>query len=162
MSTVTKQLKNVQGAIARDHLAELLKGGFAPVVILLREFHYNKTDHMLDGLPFSTWSLLEHMRWRQRILLCFMKDPDSHQNVWPEPYWPDNPVPESESTWNKAIDSFEQDLSEVIAIVRDENTALFAEQGNGKSIYWAAVAILQHNAYHIGQIKAIGRQLGVW
>ncbi|ELR73546.1 hypothetical protein C900_02631 [Fulvivirga imtechensis AK7] len=146
----------------RDHLAELLKGGFAPVVILLREFHYNKTDYMLDGLPFSTWSLLEHMRWRQLILLRFMNDPQNHHNVWPDPYWPDNPVPANEGAWNDAIDSFEQNLNEVIAIVKNRNTHLFGPQKNGKSIYWAAVAILQHNAYHIGQIKAIGRQLGVW
>ena len=38
----------------RGHLTELLRGGFAPVVILLREFHFDKAGIVLgchDHLP---------------------------------------------------------------------------------------------------------------
>lgn len=55
--------------LLRSHLTELLRGGFAPVVILLREFHVEKAGIVLDGLPFSAYSLLEHMLHRQRVLL---------------------------------------------------------------------------------------------
>lgn len=40
----------------REQLTDLLKGGFAPVVILLREFHYDKTGIVLPGLHFSAFS----------------------------------------------------------------------------------------------------------
>jgi len=36
----------------RQQLVEFSKGGFAPNVILLREFHYEKAGEMLDGLHF--------------------------------------------------------------------------------------------------------------
>lgn len=149
-------------SLVRNQLAELLKGGFAPIVILLREFHDDKTGIVLDGLPFSAWSLLEHMCQRQLTLLKFMKEPDNHQQVWPEAYWPENPVPDSRQAWHDAIASFENDLEEMIQIVKNPDSRLYEVQANGKTLSWAAMTNLHHNAYTIGQIKAIGRQLGVW
>lgn len=146
----------------RKDLAELLTGGFAPTVILLREFHFDKTGVVLEGLPYSVWCLLEHMHRRQALFLDFMRNPGRVQNLWPDAYWPDSSSPGSEVAWSEAVSGFERDLREIITIVENPATPLFEEQANGKSIFWAAVANLQHNAYHIGQIKAIGRQLGVW
>nr|WP_236587735.1 hypothetical protein [Marivirga aurantiaca] len=139
----------------------MLKGGFAPVVNLLREFDYHKSGIVMDGLPFSVWSLLEHMRHRQHIMLDFIKHPKK-QELWPNAYWPENPVPENEQAWLNAINSFEKDLKEMISLVKKPETQLFEIQENGKTIYFAALTNLHHNAYTIGQIKAIGRQLGVW
>lgn len=146
----------------RHNLVELLKGGFAPVVILLREFHFDKTGIVLDGLHFSAYSLLGHMHKRQVTLLNFMKDPKANSDVWPEAHWPQNFQPESEETWNKAIADFEENLEEMISIVKNPETDLFEQHENSQTLFWAAVANLQHNGYHIGQIKAVGRQLGVW
>lgn len=146
----------------RNHLLELLRGGFAPVVILLREFRSDNAGIVLEGLHFSAWSLLRHMMHRQQILLNFMKDPEKNPNIWPEPYWPQDHIPKNEAEWKNTIEKFEKDLEEIIIIVRNPETNLHANTSNGKSLFWAAVANLQHNAYHIGQIKAVGRQLGVW
>lgn len=148
--------------LVREQLTELLRGGFAPVVILLREFHYDKTGMVLDGLHFSAWSLLGHMHNRQITLLSFMKDPANNLQVWPEARWPENHVPESEQAWHEAINRFENDLEEMIHIVNDPESRLFEVQENGKTLSWAAMTILHHNSYHIGQLKTIGRQLGVW
>ena len=155
-------IKKETDTILREQFVELLKGGFAPVVILLREFHFNKAGIALNGLPFSAWSLLEHMRHRQKILLQFMKEPENHPDVWPEAHWPQNPVPENEEAWKESINSFEQDLEEIIRIVKDPERNLYAVHGNGKTLSWAAMTTFHHNAYTIGQVKAIGRQLGVW
>lgn len=146
----------------RDHLVELLRGGFAPVVILLREFHFDKAGIVLDGLPFSAYSLLEHMRHRQGVLLHFMKNPQGNSDTWPDAYWPDNPVPQSEEVWLQAIATFEQELEEMIQLVKHPETDFFQSDEHGKTICWAAMTTFHHNAYTIGQIKAVGRQLGVW
>ena len=145
----------------REELVELLKGGFAPVVILLREFDYKKAGIVLDGLHFSAWGLLEHMRWRQLIFLEMLQY-DNNQDLWPEPYWPENNQLQSQEQWNHHIDMFEHDLQEIIDIISNPETDLFNPMENGKSAFWVAVATLQHNGYHIGQMKALGRQLGVW
>lgn len=144
------------------YLPELLRGGFAPVVILLREFHFEKAGVVLDGLHFSAWSLLRHMMHRQKIFLEFMQNPGQDINLWPEAYWPQDFEPGSEEDWNNTVESFEEDLEKIIEIILIRKNDLYEIRSNGKSLYWAAIANLQHNAYHIGQIKAIGRQLGVW
>lgn len=143
-------------------LSELLSGGFAPLVILLREYRYEQTGIVLDGLPFSAYSLLEHMRHRQHVLLRFMKNPEGQVDVWPDAYWPGNPVPVHKQAWEESIGAFEKDLREMIEIVNHPDTDLFEVHANGKTISWAAMTSFHHNAYTIGQIKAIGRQLGVW
>ena len=148
--------------LIKETLADLLKGGFAPNVILLREFHFDKTGIVLDGLHFSAYSLLGHMAARQAALLQFMKDPKNNPDVWGDAHWPQNFQPESEKAWYGAIDSFERELQEMIELVQQPETQLYKVQDNGKTIYWAAMANLHHNGYHIGQMKAVGRQLGVW
>lgn len=146
----------------REQFVEFLKGGFAPNVILLREFSYDKAGVILDGLHFSGWILLGHIRGRQKVLLDFMKDPENNSDVWPEAHWPDNYQPENREEWDKEIDKFERELQEVIDLVKNKSIPIFANQSNGKNRSWAAMTILHHTGYHIGQLKTIGRQLGVW
>ena len=146
----------------QNHLVELLRGGFAPVVILLREFHFDKAGIVLDGLPFSAYSLLEHMRHRQRVLLDFIRDPRGNSDTWPDAYWPTDPIPQNEAVWLQGIATFEQELEEMIQIIQNSESDLFQVHKNGKTLVWAAMTTFHHNAYTIGQIKAVGRQLGVW
>jgi hypothetical protein len=146
----------------RAYLSELLQGGFAPNVILWREFHYDKAGIVLDGLHFSAWILLGHVAARQGALLRFMQDPLNHPQVWEDAYWPENPVPASEPAWQEAINHFEAELNEMIRIVQNPASPLFEVQPNGKTLAWAALTALHHNGYHTGQLKTIGRQLGVW
>lgn len=148
--------------IVRAQLVELLKGGFAPNVILLREFKYDKAGVILDGLHFSAWILLGHIRARHQTLLNFMKAPADNPEVWPDAHWPENHVPQNEQEWNQAIDAYAAELDEMIQLVQNPETDLFAVQPNGETRSWAALTTLHHTGYHIGQLKTIGRQLGVW
>lgn len=148
--------------LLREQFLDLLTGGFAPVVILLREYDFDKTGTVLPGLHFSAFSLLGHMRRRQQQLLRFMKDPEGNPNVWDDAHWPQRYAPETEAEWQAEISGFEQELQQVIALVQHTDIDLYTVHSNGKTISWAAMALFHHNGYHIGQMKALGRQLGVW
>jgi hypothetical protein len=128
----------------------------------LREFSFDKAGVLLDGLHFSAWVLLGHLHLRHNTLLRFMQNPTNHAEVWPEAPWPENHVPESEQEWHKAIDAYARDLEAMIRLVEDPACRLFDVQPNGKTRAWAVLTALHHTAYHIGQLKTIGRQLGVW
>ncbi|WP_439883493.1 hypothetical protein ACSX1A_10020 [Pontibacter sp. MBLB2868] len=154
--------ENEVESLVREQLIELLKGGFAPNIILLREFDHSKAGIILEGLHFSAWNLLGHIRGRQLTLLKFMKDPENNLNVWPDAPWPENNSTVSEQEWNDAVSTFEDELNEMIHLVNDTSTDLFTIQSNGKTLSWAAMTSLHHTAYHMGQLKTIGRQLGVW
>lgn len=145
----------------REQLAGLLWGGFAPNIILLREFDHRKAGVILDGLHFSAWILLGHIRARHNTFLQFMKHPEKEIDLWPKAQWPENHQPGKEE-WNKVIDEYEAELNEMIALVKDPEIPLFERQSNGRNFSWAAMTVLHHTGYHIGQLKTIGRQLGVW
>ena len=102
------------------------------------------------------------MRERQRVLLNFIKDPENISEVWEDAHRPENHQPESREEWLHAIEGFSEELEEVIMLIKQPDIDLFSIQPNGKSIHWAAMAVLHHNAYHIGQLKTVGRQVGVW
>ncbi|MCX2738984.1 hypothetical protein [Pontibacter anaerobius] len=159
---IPQQTTQEIAGLVREQLVEMLEGGFAPNVILLREFDFKKAGIILDGLHFSAWILLGHIRARQQTLLQFMKHPEQDIDVWPDAHWPENHQPASEQEWNEAIDAYAQELEEVIVLVKAPATDLFKVQPNGKTRSWAAITILHHTGYHIGQLKTIGRQLGVW
>ena len=91
-----------------------------------------------------------------------MKDPDNNPDVWPEAPWPENHTPATEQVWLTAIASYEKDLADMIALVQNYSYPLLQVQKNGKTFSWAAMTALHHTGYHIGQLKTIGRQLGVW
>ena len=146
----------------REQLAELLWGGFAPNIILLREFDYKKTGVILDGLHFSAWILLGHIRARHNTFLQFMKQPEKEIDMWPQAPWPENHQPQSREEWDKAIDEYEAELKEMINLIKDPKFPLFEKQANGRNFSGAAMTVLHHTGYHIGQLKTIGRQLGVW
>lgn len=148
--------------ILRAQLVEFLTGGFAPYVILLREFDHRKAGIILEGLHFSAWILLGHIRNRHSALLKFIAAPKKHGTVWKEAYWPKNHNPNDRNEWDQAINEFERELEQMINIVSDPATDLFKIQQNGKTVSWAVMAAFHHTGYHIGQLKTIGRQLGVW
>lgn len=151
-----------QDKILRSQLVELLKGGFAPNVILLREFSAEKAGIILEGLHFSAWILLGHIQARQKVLLNFIKAPDSNPGVWPDAEWPENQKSISSEEWENKITEFEKDLDEFILHIQDKEIPLLKLYKNGKTVSWAALTAIHHTGYHIGQLKAIGRQLGVW
>ena len=155
-------LNNENEVLLRQQLVELLEGGFAPNAVLLREFDHKKAGVILEGLHFSAWVLLGHIRARQQVLYDFMKAPEENREVWPEAHWPQNYEPKSREEWEEAISSYEEELKKVIALIKDPKKQLFRIWSNGKSISWAAITLLHHTGYHVGQLKAIGRQLGVW
>ncbi|HET8885760.1 MAG TPA: hypothetical protein VFM70_05335 [Salinimicrobium sp.] len=146
----------------RAQLIELLKGGFAPNVLLLKEFDYKKSGIILDGLHFSAWTLLGHIRTRQKALSDFILDPENHNEIWEEAYWPQNYQPSTKAEWEKEIGKYEIELQEVIKVIENPETPLFKVQKNGETISGAAMILLHHTGYHIGQLKTIGRQMSIW
>ena len=83
---------------------------------------------------------------------------------WPEDYWPKEKAPADEKAWDKSVRAFKQDLKEMVALVRDEKTDLFAKipHGDGQTILREALLIADHNAYHVGQLVLLRILLGAW
>jgi len=118
------------------------------------------------GFDHSAWELLEHMRRAQHDLLDFCINPRYvHTLDWPDDYWPAKAAPPSPSAWTKSIDDFTSDRDQLKQLVRNSSVDLSAKVPTGKpeqTYLRSILLVIDHNAYHLGQLVAVRRALGSW
>ena len=118
------------------------------------------------GFEHSPWQLLEHMRLAQKDLLDFCLNARYEQVLaWPDDYWPPSPSPPSPAAWEASVKDFKADRERVKHLVSDAAVDLFATvpTGQGAQTYLRAILlVVDHNAYHLGQLVAVRRALGIW
>ena len=153
-------------AALRKHLIDVLKGGSAHVQFMdaLEGFPPNKRGTFAPGLPHTGWQLLEHSRIAQWDILEFSRNPKHVSPGFPEGYWPKTPGPPADAEWDKSVQSFQHDLNEMIELVKNPRTDLFAKipHGDNQTILREALVLADHNAYHLGQLVDLRRALGTW
>jgi hypothetical protein len=117
------------------------------------------------GFEHTPWQLLEHLRIALDDLVDFAVNPVYvHHRAWPDDYWPKQPAP-SEQEWNDSVTAFRGALSRLQQIARDPAIDLLSPVPTGKATQTHLrnlLLALDHNAYHVGQIVALRRALGVW
>jgi uncharacterized damage-inducible protein DinB len=116
------------------------------------------------GFPHSPWELVEHMRLTQRDILDFCRNPKYEEPVWPDDYWPPSAEPPSARAWDDCIAAFREDRAALEALAADESIDLFSTipHGTGQTFIREILLVADHNAYHLGQLVAVRRQLGAW
>ncbi len=150
----------------RQHVLYLLRGGGA---------HLNFEKAIADlpahlrgvkpaGAPFTSWTLLEHLRIAQWDILEFSRDAKHVSPDWPRGYWPASDAPADETAWEKSLAAFRSDLKAMEKLVANPKTDLYAKipHGDGQTILREALLVADHNAYHIGQLVLLRRLLGAW
>jgi uncharacterized damage-inducible protein DinB len=117
-----------------------------------------------DGLAWSCWQLVEHLRITQRDILEFCIDPAYEERKWPDDYWPQGAAPESAEQWERSLREFAQDRDQLMRLAKDPASDLFAPipHGTGQTLLRELILVIDHNAYHIGQLIAVRRILGAW
>lgn len=117
------------------------------------------------GFEHSPWQLLEHMRLAQKDILDFCANPKYvHELKWPDDYWPTEPAPPGATAWDNSLASFKNEREQLKQLVR-HTPDLFAlvPTGKGHQTYIRAIVLVtDHNAYHLGQLVAVRRALGIW
>jgi hypothetical protein len=116
------------------------------------------------GLPHSPWELLEHLRFTQRDILDFCRDPGYVEPAWPADYWPGDPAPPDEAAWDRSVGAFRDDLAALRRLAEDASVELVAEIPHGAGQTWLRELLLvaDHNTYHVGQLVLVRRLLGAW
>jgi uncharacterized damage-inducible protein DinB len=118
------------------------------------------------GFEHSPWQLLEHLRLAQKDLLAFAVDAKYvHALEWPQDYWPTLPTPPNAAAWDDSIADFNADRERLKELIQDSRVDLFAlvPTGTGQQTYLRDIfLVIDHNAYHIGQVVAVRRALGIW
>jgi hypothetical protein len=150
----------------RNHLMRLLDWGDAHADFerVVAHLPAHTQGVRPEGLPYSLWQLLEHMRLSQADILDFCRNPQYRQPAWPAGYWPRTEAPPSPDAWERSADAFRADRQALIEMVADPGLDLFAEieHGEGQTYLREVLLAADHGAYHLGEMVAIRRLLGVW
>ena len=147
----------------REHLLSLLSEGNAHVSFddFVAHFPADSCGNSIQGLPYTAWQVLEHMRIAQWDILEFCRDAKHASPNWPDGYWPKPREVGNATLWNESVEKFRGDLKEMEELISDSSTDLFAKSpyGDGQTILREALLVADHNAYHLGVLVAIGRMM---
>lgn len=150
----------------REQLVQTILGGHAHATFedVVRDFPPDRAGTRPKGCPYSAWELLEHMRIAQNDILRFSKSADYVSPKWPEGYWPQTPGPADPADWEKSIRAFRRDRRAFEALLEDPRQNLNKKfpWGEGQTLLREALLIVDHNAYHVGQLLLVRRLLGLW
>src|SRR5689334_952697 len=157
---------NTNDKSLREHVINLLESSDAHTDFdaAFKKIPYELQWKRPKGVDHSAWELLEHMRIAQWDIVEFTRDPNHKSPSFPDGYWPKSPTPPDEKAWDKSVKSFHADLKVMVEIVRDKSNDLFAtiSHGDGQTILREALMLADHNAYHLGQLVQLRKQLGAW
>jgi hypothetical protein len=150
----------------REQLVALLKGGGAHVQFTdaIEGFPEAKRGSYVQGLPHTGWQLLEHSRIAQWDILEFSRNASHVSPDFPDGYWPKTPGPPNEEAWEDSVAGFKRDLREMIRLVENPRTDLYAKiaHGDGQNVLREALVLADHNSYHLGQLVNLRQALGSW
>ncbi len=150
----------------RSHLARLLtwQDAHAAFEAAVHDLAPALRGVQPPAAPYSAWQLLEHLRLTQFDILDFCRNPSYTERRWPDDYWPDSAKPPDERAWDQSIAGYLQDRAELVRIAQDPGLDLFATipHGSGQTYLRELLLVADHNAYHIGELVLVRRQLGAW
>ena len=147
----------------REHLLYVLRGEGAHVTFedFVGSFSSELCGQPLEGLPYTAWQVLEHMRIAQWDILEFSRNPKHVSPKWPEGYWPAKEQGGTPELWQETISKFRDDLKEMENLVADSSKDLLAKipHGTGQTVLREALLVADHNSYHLGALVVMGRIL---
>ena len=125
----------------------------------------DKRGARADGFEHSPWQLIEHIRIAQDDILDFCVNPNyEHTRTWPDDYWPKEPAPPSERAWTESLASSNRSRDALKRLANETGslTALVPTGKNNQTYLRALLLVADHAAYHVGQLVAVRRALGIW
>jgi hypothetical protein len=152
------QLRSQLVGLLREGNAHM---GFAEAVA---DFPDAKINVRPKSVEYSFWHLLEHLRRTQLDILEYVTSTDYQEKEWPRDYWPETDADATRADWDETIASFLRDLDQLITIVADESTDLFASvpSSDEHTILREALVVADHNSYHIGELAILRQVENAW
>ena len=142
--------------ILREQIVRILEGGNAhySIIEFLEKFPLDKINQKIEGVEYTPWQLLEHIRIAQLDILDFTKNNNYKELNFPDDLWPDKSKEADIKDWNISYIRFKRDLEEAVKIAKDESINLFNPLDHAKdyNVLRELLLIADHNAYHLGQL----------
>lgn len=153
-------------SLIRERLAKHLEGGeaFMPVTEMLTMISYEEINTRPANLPYSFYELFFHIVFTQKDIVKFTCSDDYTEPKWPEYYWPREKVCRSKEDWESLKAEYLTDRERLRKFILDGNNKLTKAVKNGKdeqTLLREVLLIIEHSAYHTGQMVVILRLLNL-
>lgn len=150
----------------RKQLSAQIGAGSAHVTLqaAAKDMPFHLQGVVPQGLPYSPWQVLDHVRRAQRDILDFSDNADGsyHPMQWPADYWPENPEPPSPDAWQQCVETILQDSESFRQLLQERNLTEPFPWGEGQTLLREALLIADHESYHTGELVMLRRLLGAW
>lgn len=146
-------------------LVKHLHGGeaFMPMEEILEKIPFSELGKRPAGLPYSFYELFFHIKFTQKDILEYCTQDNYNSPDWPQDYWPDHPEPDNENIWNKLKSEYFKDRDELEVFMLSKGTDLLdnVPSGGDHTFLREILLVIEHTAYHSGQLLIILRHLGL-
>lgn len=151
---------------AKARLGPALRGSGAHLGLeeAVRDFPSELMNGKPAHVPYTFWHQLEHIRIAQWDLLRYASDPDHASPEWPREYWPAPDEVTDEAGWKATVDAIRADRDGFIGLIEDPacNVLEPVDHMDGRSIMRAALLVIDHTAYHLGEFVMARQMMGAW
>jgi uncharacterized damage-inducible protein DinB len=156
---------NLTDRVLRERLIAHTQGGeaFLPIDQILESLSIEQVGIVPDSLPYSLYQQFVHLHRAQADIIDYCLNPEYQAMSWPDDYWPDNTAPQYESEWELVQKEYFSDrkrwcdfLANTDAILTDP-----IPHAPDHNYLREALLIIEHTAYHTGEMVVLMRLLGI-
>lgn len=147
----------------KQQLVSHLKGGhaFSSIASVLEKIRLEDLGTRPGDLPYSFYQQFAHIRLAQHDILEYCTKDDYTAPDWPDDYWPEELEPESRKDWEKLKSAYFSEREAFCDLILHPDTDLLKPLKANKdhNLLRQAGLIIEHTAYHTGQLYIIYRLL---
>lgn len=150
----------------KEQLVKHLKGGeaFTSLESFIDKIPFEKLGERPYNLPYSFYELFYHIVFAQKDILEYSISGDYKTSNWPEDYWPDESAPQNRETWEKLKKDYfdDRDIFENFLMDPKNDLNISVRNSENHTLLRETLLVVEHTAYHTGQMLIILRLLGLY
>ena len=111
----------------------------------------------------SIWELLFHMTyWQEIVSLAYAGNEEAAKKANDKDSWPTSDDMKNDNEWTLLVERFTTGLGELVRSSKEDDLEKTLTTWGDAPLYYNLLVEIAHNSYHLGQIVATRKVLGVW